>query len=94
VQDDLDRRVGEHRRQRRGVEAVHERVEHGDLLADDDLDEAEERLVPPLRHELRVEAEPAELARRLREPVDLRLRQLHLGPTLPGPPGRVCVSFR
>ena len=58
MDDDLDRRVGEHGRQRSGLEPG-QRVEHPHVLVDDDLHEAEQRPVPPLGHELRVEPEPS-----------------------------------
>ena len=57
VQHDLDRRVGEHAGQRREVEpGAGQRVQDRDLLADDDLHEAQQRAVAALGHELRVDA--------------------------------------
>ena len=47
--------VNEDQRQRRRVERVLDRIQDLDLLADDDLHQAQEGLVTPLRHELGVE---------------------------------------
>ena len=70
VQHDLDRGVGEHGGERRGVEAL-ERVEHDDLAPDADLHEAQQRPVAALGHELGVDPEPALALRPLREPLDV-----------------------
>ena len=56
MEHDLDAGVGEHLGERGRVEAL-EGVEHRDLAADADLHEAQQRLVAPLRHELRVDPE-------------------------------------
>ena len=75
VQHDLDRRVGKHRRQRRGIaEVVLDRVEQHDLVADRDLHEAEQRPVAALGKELRVDAEPALLAGACGDAFELRHR--------------------
>ena len=55
--------IGQHFGERRRVEAADERVEHLHVLTDHDLDEAEQRPVAALRHELRVQAQPSELTR-------------------------------
>ena len=70
VQHDLDRGVGEHRRERRGVEAL-ERVEHDDLAADAELHEAQQRPVAALGHELRVDPEAPLALRALGEALDV-----------------------
>jgi hypothetical protein len=69
VQHNLDRRVGEHRGEWGGVERL-QRVEQRDPQAvrrvgvvGDDLDEAQQRAVAALRHELGVDPEPAAGAR-------------------------------
>ena len=67
---DLDVGVGEDVGERAGVEVVLERVEHldADLVAvrllDRDLDEAEQRAVAALAHELGVDAQPSGLRAR------------------------------
>ena len=65
VHHNLDRRVGEHLRERLGVELVLDRVEHlgphaagGVRVGHRDLREAKERLVAPLGDELSVDGEP------------------------------------
>ncbi len=69
VHHDLDRRIGEDRRERRAVEIVRERVEEHDplprigLVGDRQLDQAEERAVAALAHELRVQGQPPRGAR-------------------------------
>ena len=70
MQHDLDRGIGEHVGERRGVEAL-ERVEHDDLAADAELHEAQQRPVAALGHELGVDPEPALALRPLREPLDV-----------------------
>jgi hypothetical protein len=70
MEHDLHRVVGEHRRQWRGVEAL-ERVEHRDLAADTDLDQAQQRPVPALGHELGVDAEAPLSLRALGQPFDV-----------------------
>ena len=62
VHHDLDRRVGEHARQRREVRVALERVDHlgpdavlGIRVGHRDLHQAEQRLVAALGHELRVD---------------------------------------
>ena len=69
MQDDLDRRVGEHLGQRRGVERiVGERVQQRDVAAlgvvagQRHLDQAELGAVAPLAHELGVDAEASRFA--------------------------------
>ena len=62
VHDDLDGGVGEHGRERRRVERVVERVEDLDATSPSgrhrgDLDEAQQRPVAALAHELRVDPE-------------------------------------
>ena len=73
VQHDLDRGVGEHLGQRRGVER---RRSSGSSTATssptDDLDQAQQRPVAALRHELGVDPEPALRACALRQARDLR----------------------
>ena len=62
VHDDLDRRVGEHRRECGPVELLRQRVEDQDALArvlafgDRELHQAQQRAVAALAHELGVEA--------------------------------------
>ena len=81
VHDDLDLRVGEHLGERREVERVVERVEHldahvaaGARRLDGDLDEAQQRLVAALAHELRVDAEAPGRAGELGERRDVSAR--------------------
>ena len=80
VEDDLDLRVGEHAGQRRGVERRGERVEHLDPLRspsvrrDGDLDEAQQRAVAALAHELGVDRELAGLPCALRRSPRRRAR--------------------
>jgi hypothetical protein len=65
VQDDLDLGIGEHLRERLEVELAQRVEERGAdavrlvLVGHGDLHEAQQRPVAPLRHELRVDAEPA-----------------------------------
>ena len=67
VQDDLDVGVGQQGGQRRGVELLGQRIEDLDAHAvvglDRDLDQAQQRAVAPLAHELRVDAQPPDGAR-------------------------------
>ena len=62
VEDDLDVGVGQQLRQRRGIELLGQRVEDLDADAvvglDRDLDQAQQRAIAPLAHELRVDAQP------------------------------------
>ena len=88
VQDDLDRRIGEHLGERRRVKAPDERIEHLHVLSDHDLHEAEQRAVAALRHELGVQAETAVLVRGVGEALDVRLRHLDHRATLSAPTGR------
>ena len=75
VHDDLDGGVGEHFRERRSVEVLGERVDDHDplvlsrALGDRELDQAEQRAVAALAHELGVERETA----RARAPFGERL---------------------
>ncbi len=85
VHDDLDRGIGEHGGERRGIEPF-QRVEHVDLLAGRDLHEAEQRPVPPLGHELGVETEPPSGSRALRDGADVRLPASLHAATLPMDP--------
>ncbi len=77
VEDDLHGRVGEDRGERRGVAHLRERVEHHDLLADADLDQAQERPVAALGHELGVDPEPPELPGTRRETLDVGRDGVH-----------------
>ena len=67
VHHDLDLRVGEDERQRRAVQLFVERVEHLDAAGaavvpgDGDLDQAQQRAVAALTHELGVDRERAGL---------------------------------
>ena len=70
MQHHLDAGIGEHLRERRRVEAL-ERVEHGDLAADADLHEAQQRPVAPLGHELRVDPEAPFAGGALGQPLDV-----------------------
>ena len=70
VEHDLHALVGEHLGQRRGIEA-RQRVEHDDLAADDDLHEAQQRLVAAFRHELGIDPEAALAPRPVGHPLDV-----------------------
>ncbi len=68
VHDHLDRGVGQHARERAGVELVGDRVQHlgadavlALVVGHRDLDQAQLRLVAPLGHELGVDRQPAVL---------------------------------
>jgi hypothetical protein len=66
VQHQLDAGVGEHLGERGGIHGVVERVDDRDeelaAALDRHLHEAQQRLVAPLAHELRVDAQPARVA--------------------------------
>src|SRR5262249_2260472 len=77
-----------------GLERAGQRVEDRHLLAHHQLHQAEQRAVAPLRHELRVQAEPPGLPGGLREALHQRLSHLHLwrDPTRGGS-GRATAFF-
>ena len=86
VDDHLDRGVGEDRRQRRAVEVLLERVDQLDPLGiggirvgDRQLDQAEQRAVAALAHELRVEREPPGGPGASRQRVQRAVRELAHG---------------
>ena len=93
MHDDLDPGVGQQLRERRGIDGV-QAVEQDDLgsvrragIVDRDLDEAQQRPVAALGHELRVDPEAAALAGDRRYVSDFfSTRQppiLHVAHTLP-----------
>ena len=69
MHDDLDRRVGQHRRQRAAVEVLGEWVDDRDslsriaVLGDRELHQAKQGAITALAHELRVERQPPRCAR-------------------------------
>ena len=95
MHDDLDRGIGEDLRQRLRVERAVQRVEDLDAQAvgslDGDLHEAQERLVAPLAHELRVDAQAAACARHVGKLRDVA-RDCQVGHPARDPiPSGLCV---